>query len=285
MGMNMTALCQASKAACDKLIAEFQELNERMSQSIRDKTKSAQSVPESEIQVQRLGDDSFRLVLKSFRSRTVDAGQEELLAKAREVCAGKNIAYGKYEFETSEVVSPANAERKPLLLKQEINCGDTATPPPPTVSLTNRDVQWRPTAAQAQRVERQTYAYFAAKDTGKYQEAYSLLSPTQKSTIPLDRWTALTAKFNSEAGDVRNRRIKKVTWYKDPPRTEPGIYAAADFVSQFANVDIHCGYVVWHEQPDGSFLLVREEQNSISKDIQQQLKPGELEKIRSQFGC
>src|SRR6266446_346416 len=171
IGINMTALCQASKPACDKLMAEFQELNERMSRSIRDKSQSAR-LPESQIEVQRLGEDSFRLVLKSFRSRSVDAGQEELLPKAREVCGGKNVGYGKYRFETSEAISPANANNQSLILRQDISCSDVVNPSPPTVSITNRDVQWRPTAAQAQLVERQTYAYFYAKDTGKYKEAY-----------------------------------------------------------------------------------------------------------------
>src|SRR5215831_1780765 len=96
--VDMTALCQASKAACDRLMAEFNELNERMAQSMRGRVEGVQSVPASEIEVQRLDDDSFRLTLKSFRSRTVDAGQEELLPKATEVCAGKNVEYGKYEF-------------------------------------------------------------------------------------------------------------------------------------------------------------------------------------------
>src|SRR5258708_16781727 len=83
--IEMTALCQASKAACDKLIAEFKDLNETMRESMRSMARGAQSAPPSEIEVQRLGDDSFRLILKSFRSRTVDAGQEELVPKAREV--------------------------------------------------------------------------------------------------------------------------------------------------------------------------------------------------------
>jgi hypothetical protein len=33
--LEMRALCQADKASCDKLIREFQELNERMRQSMR----------------------------------------------------------------------------------------------------------------------------------------------------------------------------------------------------------------------------------------------------------
>lgn len=35
VALEMRALCQADKASCDKLIREFQELNERMRQSMR----------------------------------------------------------------------------------------------------------------------------------------------------------------------------------------------------------------------------------------------------------
>lgn len=279
--VNMTALCQASKAACDKLITDFKELNEKMIQSIR--KESAQATPESEIQVQRLGDDAFRLTLKSFRSRTVDAGQEELLAKAREVCGGKSARYGKYTFETDEAISPTAAEKRPFMIRQDIICGGTESSPAPTSA--NKDPQWRPTTSQEQLVERQTLAYFSAKDGKKYQAAYALLSPAQKEIISYERWTSMREEFNAKAGEVLSRKIKKVTWYKDPPRAAPGVYAAADFVSQFANVDLHCGFIAWQEQPDGSFLLVREEENFIDNNVKKKLKPGEFEKVRAQFGC
>jgi len=93
--------------------------------------RGAQSAPPSEIEVQRLGDDSFRLILKSFRSRTVDAGQEELVPKAREVCGEKNAGYGRYEFETLEPVSPTTAEKRTLILRQDITCGAVPSPRPP----------------------------------------------------------------------------------------------------------------------------------------------------------
>jgi hypothetical protein len=38
--MQMAALCQADKASCDKLIREFNELNERMKQSVRQQIQS-----------------------------------------------------------------------------------------------------------------------------------------------------------------------------------------------------------------------------------------------------
>jgi hypothetical protein len=283
LAIDMTALCQAEKAACDRLIAEFKELNERMAQSMR-KPLGAQSLPPSEIDVERRGDDSFRLVLKSFRSTTVDAGQEELLPRAREVCAGRSVAYGRYEFETHEQLSPPTSEKRQLVLRQDITCGVDPGPRPPTVSVANPDRNWRPTPAQVQLVERQTHAYFSAKDARRYQDAYALFSPTQRQTLPFERWSANAEAFNSKAGEVRNRSIKKITWYKDPPSGGPGVFAAVDFSSQFANVDVHCGYVAWQEQGDGSFLLVREEENFIDNATARNLKPGELERFRARFG-
>ena len=183
--VDMQALCQASKAACDKLIVEFRDMNEKAAQAVR---RGAQS-------------------------------------------------------------------------------------------------QWRPTREQEELVERQTLAYFSAKDSGKYQEAYSLFSPSQRQMISLERWISLAQQFNSRAGPVKSRKIKKVTWYKDPPNAAPGIYAAVDFAGEFANIDVHCGFVAWKMQEDGSFLVVREEENFIDKAAQQKLKEGELDKLRSQFGA
>jgi hypothetical protein len=144
---------------------------------------------------------------------------------------------------------------------------------------------WQPTARQEQLVRSGSEAYFTAKDRQEYEAAYGHLSPVQKETISFERWRSLTENFNAAAGPVRKRVIEKITWYKDPPKASPGVYAAVDFSGQYANVDTYCGYVVWVEQPDGKFLLLREEQNFIDKTTQQKLKPEELAKARAQFGC
>ena len=274
--MNMSVLCQAGKAACDKLVAQFRELNEKLSQSMR---SGAQAGPASEIQVEKLGDDRFRLVLRSFRSGSVDAGQQELFPKAAELCAGKNVRYGKYEFETSEPVDPSKAQ-KLLLLKQEIACGDSAG----AGVAAKPDSQWRPTPAQEEQVASLTYAYFSARDAGKYREAYALFSPTQQQTVSFDRWSSRVEQFNANAGPVRSRKIKKISWYKDPPRAGPGVYAAVDYASEFENIDVHCGFVAWHMEADSSFRVMREEENFIDKATRQKLKEGELAKLRAQFG-
>ncbi len=199
MFVQMNALCQADKAACDRLIEEFKQLNERMAQDIR----------------------------------------------ARKQGRAPEIA----------------------------------------VAASNRDASWRPSPQQIALAERLTLAYFAAKDAGKYDEAYAYLSPVQKQNVSFERWTSMAGEINAKLGAVQGRSIRKITWYKDPPNVVPGVYAAVDYSSEFANTALHCGFVAWHEQADGSFLLQREEQNFIDRADLQKMKPGEMEKVRAQFRC
>jgi Protein of unknown function (DUF4019) len=187
--INMSVLCQASKAACDKLVADFRELNEKAAQGSRNAAQTAQ------------------------------------------------------------------------------------------------DGRWRPTAAQEEQVSSLTYAYFSARDGGKYRDAYTMFSPTQQQKVPFEPWTSRIEQFNAKAGQVKSRKIDKITWYKDPPNVAPGLYAAVDFSSEFANIAIHCGFVAWHMQEDGSFRVVREEENYIDKVTQQKLRGEDLDKLRAQFGA
>lgn len=283
--MDMTALCQASKAACDKLMDEFNELNARMSQSIREGGANRERARPSEIDLQRLGNDSFRLVLKSYSSRTVEAGQEELLPRAKEVCGTKKVEYGKYQFETVDPVNSSAANASFLVLKQNFVCGAMTGIQAPVKSPAHTDGQWRPSTAQVQQVELLSKAYFAAKDERRYKAGYQLLSPALRQTTAFEHWGSAAEDFNAKVGEPRARLIKKITWYKNPPQAAPGTYAAVDFSSRFANADIHCGYLVWSEQADGSFLIIREEQNFIDKAVARTLKPDELEKARAQFKC
>jgi hypothetical protein len=285
IGVNTSALCQASKAACDKLMEEFRELNERMSQSMSGKPVDTQRAQPSEINVQRLSDDSFRLVLKSYSSRNVESGQQELVPKAKEVCGEKDVGYGKYQFETLEPINPTLANGPVVVLKQEIACGPTAGAQALSGSPKSADGQWHPDKAQVQLVELKSNEYFAAKDGRRYKEAYELLSPASKEITPFARWSSAAENFNSTVGEVLHRDIKKITWYKNPPQGLRDTYAAVDFSSQFANANTHCGYLVWFEQSDGSFLIVHEEQNFIDRATEQKLKPDELDRIRAQFGC
>lgn len=282
VAIDMKVLCQAAKDPCDRLVAEFQAMNEKMGPSAR---KPAPAAQPSEIEVQPLGGDSFRLVLKSYRSRTIDAGQEELAPKAREACRGTNVGWGRYEFEQQQAVSAGASQPDTLILKQDISCGAIADRRPPVVSVRNRDPAWRPTQAQVGTVERQTQAYFTAKDAGRHGEAYALLSAGNKEMSPFEQWSARASSTSAKLGEARGRSIRRITWYKDPPQVTPGVYAAVDYSSQFANAEVHCGFVAWHTSGSDAFVLVREEENFIEKAQAQSMKPGELDRVRAQLGC
>jgi Protein of unknown function (DUF4019) len=162
---------------------------------------------------------------------------------------------------------------------------ETAEPTRQNIASTNADPTWRPSAEQRSSIEMTTRAYFAARDANKPDEAYAFLSSRQKQYVPSGTFQRLLEEFNSKAGPVQARRIRAVTWYRDTPQAGPGLYGAVDYSSDFANLALHCGYVVWHEQPDGSFLQVREESNVIDNDTMAKLKPGDFERARTQFRC
>jgi hypothetical protein len=158
------------------------------------------------------------------------------------------------------------------------------TETPQLVSSSNADTQWRPTDVQISAVLARTREYFDARDMGKTEEAYSMFSPTQRATVRFDTWRDAIHAFNARAGAPKGRFVRKVTWYKDPPQ-RMGIYAAVDFSSQFDGLALHCGYVIWQAQPDGTFGLTREEDNVIDRAMAEKLQRGQLEQIRAQFRC
>jgi hypothetical protein len=279
VGMQMTALCQADKEACDKLMEEFKALNAQMSAALPRTTLSP-----SDIAVRRLGDDAYQLVLTSRRSKTVEAGQDELEPKAQELCGAKSFIFGKFEFDTVAPMLSSDTDDAKLVLKQMVACGDVAaTQVSAPQSLA--DKAWQPAAAQVQVVERQSKAYFAAKDARRYQDAYQMLAPTFAAMTPYERWKSVVDDAQSQTGAALHRDIRKITWYKNPPQAKPGTYAAVDVAGQFANADFHCSVLVWVEQADGGFRLIREETNFMDKATEKKLKPEERQRILTQFGC
>lgn len=156
---------------------------------------------------------------------------------------------------------------------------------PQGVAQSNRDTQWLPSAEQRERVLRDVLAYFAAKDERRFADAYALFAPSQKAAVRFDRWEADMQAFYGSAGRAEGRTLSKVTWYKDPVNVQPGVYAAVDFESRFSELSLHCGFVALREQMDGSFGVVREEMNSISKLEMARLTPDVLRTVRAQYRC
>ncbi|WP_380875375.1 hypothetical protein ACFB49_04390 [Sphingomonas sp. DBB INV C78] len=143
-----------------------------------------------------------------------------------------------------------------------------------------------PDETTQRKVIEDSYAYFKAKDGGNFDRAYALIGPSMKGYLKEDLYEAESARFNAEAGKAEERRVVRLTWYRDPPDAPaPGLYVAADFRSKFPNIYLHCGYLMWHQEKDGSFRIVREEQSFIDKGMAAQLPPERLKPLENQFGC
>jgi hypothetical protein len=285
IALDMKALCQADKGPCDTLIAEFTALNEEMAKQMQAGASTVQRLPPSDIQVETLSAGAYRLILKSYRSTGVEAGQQELLGKAQELCKPGSAAFGKYQFETKEPLSASASSQRLLVLRQEIACTAAMTGAAAPAAQDKPGPSFQASALQIERVTRQSTLYFAAKDGQRYGQAYAQLSPIQKEALPYERFTSLAISFNASSGAVEQRAIKKLSWYVNPPQVAPGVYVAVDVVSRFANIPLHCGFIAWQEQADGSFLLVREEQNYIDAATFANMKTEDIDKARVQFTC
>ena len=162
---------------------------------------------------------------------------------------------------------------------------ETVVPPTQRIVSSNSEPTWQPTPFQKITVELSSLNYFNLRDSGRIDEAYGQFSPLLKASLPLENYRSMVQKFNTEAGKVQQRQVNAITWYENFPKLGSGLKVAVDYSSRFPNLSLNCGYLVWQEQADKSFLILREETNTISNDSMAKLKPGELERLRSQFNC
>jgi hypothetical protein len=144
---------------------------------------------------------------------------------------------------------------------------------------------WQPSASQKARVEELSKAYFADKDAQRYREAWDRLGAGLRQMTSFEQWRDAIAAGAARAGTVQQREMKKVTIYRSSQSGAPGTYAAVDFTGRFSNADTYCGYLVWSEQADGSFLLMREEENYIYKATDARLTPEQRARIRATYRC
>jgi hypothetical protein len=218
------------------------------------------------------------LVLELPVSPETPEGQRLVAAGALSHCRGKFPVIGRYRFEGTEAVG-TNAPR--FRFEAEISCTDTAPPPPSAVAAPRAD--WQPSAEDSRRVEAATRAYFAAVDAGDVARLESMMSTGHRDTSTAADRRAANAEFRQMGGRPKEHRILRTTWYVNPPGVEPGAYVAVDFDRQYENLAVSCGYVAWHRQPDGSFLLVREESGHAPRTAS--TSPDEIVRLRAMLRC
>jgi hypothetical protein len=139
-----------------------------------------------------------------------------------------------------------------------------ADPSPREVNITSDSAPgWIPSADLERQARKTAQDYLAARDSGRYADAYALLAEPQQRDEPLAGFTDRLRHFNAIAGSVQERRFLVLTWTKDPAHAPvPGVYVAIDLASRFAGIDRHCGYLVLYQAPPGGdFRVMREEES------------------------
>ena len=127
---------------------------------------------------------------------------------------------------------------------------------------------WLPSEGLEREARKTAVAFMADMDSGRYAEAYAFLAEADRTDQPFAAFSDRLSQFNALAGAVKERRIVTVTWTDNPAHAPfPGVYAALDLVSRFANIDRHCGYLVLYRAPSAtSFQVMREEDNFLDND-------------------
>jgi hypothetical protein len=229
------------------------------------------------LSVERIDEHSFRMELA--------APQAGLQPAARLACQKRKPVFARYRIvsevppEGAKPASPAGRS-----LEQQLLCLETGRRAVP--AATRPDPQWQPTATDERALLAATYEYFTAKDAGRYAEAHGRLSDRMKAATPLAEWATGARLFNAEAGPALGRRVIEISWYNHPTDApEPGIYVAADYSAEFERLEFVCGYVMWRLLPDGSFRLVREEQNLARKRGPKPMASIDRDPMRVRLGC
>ncbi len=162
---------------------------------------------------------------------------------------------------------------------------------PPSVAATPGAAtarEWQPSDTEKTEVSLLTQQYFRHRDRGEYAAAYAMMSPDLQQAFSLERWSIRQAQFSAHAGEAKERGVRKITWFKDPPSSPArgGVLATVEYSGTFQNIDIHCGHLIWHRaQPGGAFKLLLEEEHSIDKATQALMSAAQLATARKSIRC
>lgn len=146
---------------------------------------------------------------------------------------------------------------------------------------------WTPSEEMEQQARKTAADYLADEDSGRVSEAYARFAETNRQHQPFAEFSANVQQHNAKFGAVVEHRITTVTWTKNPAQAPlPGVYAAMDLVSRYANIDRHCGYLVLYQPPSGGgFQIMREEINFMDNATARQSSPIEVERMWAQLSA
>lgn len=196
--------------------------------------------------------DGFRAEAATFNFGQSAAVHAEIERRASELCAGEEVKWGEFGSLAELGKNPGSTPPKISGYYQEFRCivSETLT----HVELPN---DWKPTAADESDVRRILETYYAARDAGQFDAAAAMFEPGVQEGRSIEH----QHEFNRKLGPGK-RRIAAVTWYVNrPDAPRPGAYAALDFVGDYPNLHVYCGYLMLYRRGPGKYEIIREEQS------------------------
>lgn len=135
-------------------------------------------------------------------------------------------------------------------------------------ALTVAAADFVPEDADVARIEKLTRDYYEAIDAMDYAASWALLTPEVRAELGEKAWEAAQREARAENGALRERVLRRTTWYLDPedaPRK--GLYVAVDFDSVHDEGRHLSEYLVWYRAPGAKdFALLRHE-STLMKNV------------------
>lgn len=229
--------------------------------------------------------NEFELLLQNDTRLEISHAQDMLYEPAIKICGGKKPLYGKYKFEAKEPIAGGQKNASSFYFSQKITCVD---------ELPSTAIQAKSNLSEARKnqietaVRQLTEKYMSAKEAGKFEVAYGMLTDSMKEISAFDAWATRESKHFGELGNFIARDVWRITIYDNPVNSpQPGIYIAADYESKYDKSSMYCGYVVWflHPNSKSDYKVMREEFGHISNEMLKKIPSAELGGVRKQIGC
>jgi len=153
-----------------------------------------------------------------------------------------------------------------------------AVPPSAAPSQTRQELEQSVLAA--------TNAFFAARDSGRYAEAYRMFGSGLASEVSEADFRQTVDRMGGEWGAIRSRRNVAVTLYTTPPAaTEQATYALVDFSAQYEKLYFLCGHVMWARQEDGTWRIAHLMESAFPHAQSPDAGPAEIVRARALVRC
>lgn len=219
------------------------------------------------VQVERLGDASYRLTVTAEGTQDPAAAHALLEPAAASLCGELPARYGRYRFNANGLApGQTGPARDSVTLIQDLTCGEdapAASTPPAAIALTQADID-----ALTPAILDLSGQYFDAVEQGRDPDAFALTAPEMTGDASVEDWIARATERRSMVGAPVSRQVARLTWYPNPPNSpQPGLYVAVDYVAGWSLQD-ECGYLIWF-RPDAEtpFRLTRQEQTFLPREL------------------